>query len=830
MQAYRLRIADGHHTQVVKVCVEPRSNCAAFVLADSSCLLLSLASLPAIQPTPIPAPCTDACFLRLQARVLAGGGSLPPSSSSSSSSSSRAHPHPGPVVVDRIAPGGASGASRLPPNGNGKGAGASSTRSRVFFLTSQPARGGSCVDLSAWLCEAPSFARTGVELDRSRKSSHEIGNPGHDLPRRPLSSRCRAARLEIPHGMVLKMAASVNVVIVYSISVGKIWILAAKHVVASGTAAAASPSEFHKDQGSRPLRGGGGAGAGASSTGLGTVEKDLELGMISKRDGDGPGHLLLMKCAVLECNRPLYSMCVSPQHLLLGEAGGVRIWPLRPLIKPDKRLKEREQRAKDSSIIRSDDSRVHASGLSKIPHVDAASRDHSTHLGVGKSSNGEVRSATCASGCKPQDWALNGATNEGQRVEDQQLDSLAFKAEIVDIKPVPKNGLYALKGDGKEQAGAPTCGVPPRNGFHEKEKKVCLVVNTKCFGNGFISELDSRLNVSSREANGHEQDGEGQAVANTICGPPLTLGISSKNELQKVLSMCENHVGAVGKEDPTNAPAIAHQFKVDADHMGKRAIMESLWKAGGVQKRNGVVLQNGNGHELLYNVEASQSFSSGSEGVGCLETSTPSEDSHQSDDKLLDHVKQQPGLGFVGPMFVTTCKESQQDGFMAGKGVLQAQVVDIQEISLRKFVVLDSSGELHLLVLEDVQDRGTNSPLRVSHPKMTRLHTSMKVCSMAVLLPAVQSSSVEAKRGVVRKLWISDGRYSNYVAIVPSDGPEEVQSETRTADSERTAALPVRVAQTVFLSERVAALAAVSPETVLVVTQGSITAYVISGS
>lgn len=184
-----------------------------------------------------------------------------------------------------------------------------------------------------------------------------------------------------------------------------------------------------------------------------------------------------------------------------------------------------------------------------------------------------------------------------------------------------------------------------------------------------------------------------------------------------------------------------------ADHMGKRAIMESLWKAGGVQKRNGVVLQNGNGHELLYNVEASQSFSSGSEGVGCLETSTPSEDSHQSDDKLLDHVKQQPGLGFVGPMFVTTCKESQQDGFMAGKGVLQAQVVDIQEISLRKFVVLDSSGELHLLVLEDVQDRGTNSPLRVSHPKMTRLHTSMKVCSMAVLLPAVQSSSVEAKRG-----------------------------------------------------------------------------------
>jgi hypothetical protein len=44
--------------------------------------------------------------------------------------------------------------------------------------------------------------------------------------------------------------------------------------------------------------------------------------------------LVLMKCAVVSCYGPVYSIHVSSLHLFLGESKGVRVWSLRPLIKP----------------------------------------------------------------------------------------------------------------------------------------------------------------------------------------------------------------------------------------------------------------------------------------------------------------------------------------------------------------------------------------------------------------------------------------------------------------------------------------------------------------
>lgn len=44
--------------------------------------------------------------------------------------------------------------------------------------------------------------------------------------------------------------------------------------------------------------------------------------------------LLLVKCAVVGCCGPVYSLHVSALHLFLGEKKGVRVWSLRPLIKP----------------------------------------------------------------------------------------------------------------------------------------------------------------------------------------------------------------------------------------------------------------------------------------------------------------------------------------------------------------------------------------------------------------------------------------------------------------------------------------------------------------
>lgn len=41
----------------------------------------------------------------------------------------------------------------------------------------------------------------------------------------------------------------------------------------------------------------------------------------------------LMKCAVIDCVLPVFSLSVSFGHLILGEENGVRVFPLRPLVK-----------------------------------------------------------------------------------------------------------------------------------------------------------------------------------------------------------------------------------------------------------------------------------------------------------------------------------------------------------------------------------------------------------------------------------------------------------------------------------------------------------------
>lgn len=57
----------------------------------------------------------------------------------------------------------------------------------------------------------------------------------------------------------------------------------------------------------------------------------------------------LMKCAVIECTSPVFSIQLSTGFLLLGEVAGVRVFPLRPLVKG------RAGRRKNSRPRRKDD-------------------------------------------------------------------------------------------------------------------------------------------------------------------------------------------------------------------------------------------------------------------------------------------------------------------------------------------------------------------------------------------------------------------------------------------------------------------------------------------
>lgn len=51
-------------------------------------------------------------------------------------------------------------------------------------------------------------------------------------------------------------------------------------------------------------------------------------------DGGGGGEVVkLMRCAVIECSKPVWSLSVSSALLLLGEENGVRVFGIRRLVK-----------------------------------------------------------------------------------------------------------------------------------------------------------------------------------------------------------------------------------------------------------------------------------------------------------------------------------------------------------------------------------------------------------------------------------------------------------------------------------------------------------------
>ncbi|XP_052196623.1 uncharacterized protein LOC127803981 isoform X2 [Diospyros lotus] len=85
----------------------------------------------------------------------------------------------------------------------------------------------------------------------------------------------------VNHGISVKLVGSINVLVMYSVSNCKIWVFAARMV--------------------------GGAEDGV------TVK--------------------LMKCAVIDCCAPVFSISASLGFLMLGEENGVRVFPLRPLLK-----------------------------------------------------------------------------------------------------------------------------------------------------------------------------------------------------------------------------------------------------------------------------------------------------------------------------------------------------------------------------------------------------------------------------------------------------------------------------------------------------------------
>lgn len=92
--------------------------------------------------------------------------------------------------------------------------------------------------------------------------------------------------LDAKHGAAVRLAGSVNYFALHAPSSNKVWVFAVK------------------DDGD-----GGGDG------------------------NDGDGGVRLMRCAVIECTRPVFSVNVAFGFLILGEENGVRVFGLRRLVK-----------------------------------------------------------------------------------------------------------------------------------------------------------------------------------------------------------------------------------------------------------------------------------------------------------------------------------------------------------------------------------------------------------------------------------------------------------------------------------------------------------------
>ncbi|KAF5961383.1 hypothetical protein HYC85_002592 [Camellia sinensis] len=148
----------------------------------------------------------------------------------------------------------------------------------------------------------------------------------------------------VNHGISIKLVGSINVFAMYSVSNCKIWVFAAK-----------------------------------------MVDED-DNGVVVK----------LIKCAVIDCSVPVFAISVSFGFLILGEENGVRVFPLRPLVKG--RVKEHRRESKNLNDGLTKD-KLEAQRLNlpngviqRVNGTDVSNSDSVLRVNYGASGRGSKRS------------------------------------------------------------------------------------------------------------------------------------------------------------------------------------------------------------------------------------------------------------------------------------------------------------------------------------------------------------------------------------------------------------------------------------------------------
>lgn len=157
---------------------------------------------------------------------------------------------------------------------------------RVLFVVAGPHAAGSCVILRFWIL----------------RKSQVFAKPRVLCSQGDLRSRDGSGVVfNVRHGVSVKISGSVNYFAMHSASNSKIWLFAVK--------------------------------------------------MANEGDDDDEGLALkLIKCAVVDCSLPVCSIIMSVEFLILGEGNGVRVLPLRLMLKGQKKKQRREDKSSKGSL------------------------------------------------------------------------------------------------------------------------------------------------------------------------------------------------------------------------------------------------------------------------------------------------------------------------------------------------------------------------------------------------------------------------------------------------------------------------------------------------
>ncbi|XP_026660858.2 uncharacterized protein LOC103708211 isoform X1 [Phoenix dactylifera] len=165
---------------------------------------------------------------------------------------------------------------------------------------------------------------------------------------------------------------------------------------------------------------------------------------------------------------------------------------------------------------------------------------------------------------------------------------------------------------------------------------------------------------------------------------------------------------------------------------------------------------------------------------------------------------------------VMTCSGDVQNSKNAMGVLASAQAVSIHALSQKKFLILDSAGDLHVLSMHNTvkAPEGTaQCPVTPKDAHMNHLDHTMKVQMLAVL-PDISTK--------MQVFWVSDGGYSvHMMSIADIECPV---SENDKNESKQKA-VQISAIEAIFTSEKIQDILPLSANAVLILGQGSIFAY-----